>query len=384
MAIQQEQDSVGVEQALVDETTSAWSLASIYIVLIVYASLYPFQNWRNQELNPLEFFWAGWPHYWSGFDVVFNIVGYAPLGFFLTLGFLRSGNNKAALMSGLILSSMLSLAMECLQSYLPARVPSLADLVFNAVGATMGSLSSYVLERMGFLDRWSLFRGRWFIASSRGVSASLVLIALWPFCLLFPSAVPLGLGQIHARLQGVLHELLANTPFLNWLPNFDVQAQPLAPGVELVCVALGLLGPFLLGAAVIKRRWQRMVFLGIVVSCAFLVTGLSAALSFGPSHAWSWMSAWVGAGLVLGILLCLLTLKLDANSCDIFLVIVITLQLFLINQKGVDAYLEQNLQTWEQGRFIRFHGLAQWLGWIWPFAVLALIFYKLLRGLRSK
>ena len=96
------------------------------------------------------------------------------------------------------------------------------------------------------------------------------------------------------------------------------------------------------------------------------------------------MSAWVGAGLVLGILLCLLTLKLDANSCDIFLVIVITLQLFLINQKGVDTYLEQNLQTWEQGRFIRFHGLAQWLGWIWPFAVLALIFYKLLRGLRSK
>jgi hypothetical protein len=28
------------------------------------------------------------------------------------------------------------------------------------------------------------------------------------------------------------------------------------------------------------------------------------------------------------------------------------------------------LQTWEQGRFIRFHGVAQWLGWLWPFAVL--------------
>jgi hypothetical protein len=50
----------------------------------------------------------------------------------------------------------------------------------------------------------------------------------------------------------------------------------------------------------------------------------------------------------------------------------------------VDAYLEQNLQIWEQGRFIRFHGLAQWLGWFWPFAVLVLIFYKLFRGLRNK
>lgn len=28
------------------------------------------------------------------------------------------------------------------------------------------------------------------------------------------------------------------------------------------------------------------------------------------------------------------------------------------------------LQTWEQGRFIRFHGVVQWLGWLWPYATL--------------
>jgi hypothetical protein len=28
------------------------------------------------------------------------------------------------------------------------------------------------------------------------------------------------------------------------------------------------------------------------------------------------------------------------------------------------------LQTWEQGRFIRFNGLVQWLGWLWPYTVL--------------
>lgn len=66
----------------VEEPTSAWSLCSIYILLIIYASLYPFQDWRNQDLNPWEFFLAGWPHYWTGFDVVSNILGYAPLGFF--------------------------------------------------------------------------------------------------------------------------------------------------------------------------------------------------------------------------------------------------------------------------------------------------------------
>ena len=384
MSTQYEQDFVEGSLGDDDEPTSAWPLAIIYIALIIYASLYPFQNWRNQELNPLEFLLAGWPHYWSGFDVIFNIVGYAPLGFFLTLGFLRSGSNKVAVTSGMLLAAILSLMMETLQSYLPARVPSLADWVFNSVGALLGSLSSFTLERMGFLDRWSLFRRRWFVSSSRGVSASLVLVALWPFCLLFPSVVPLGLGQIHARVQAVLHEWLSDTPFLNWLPNFDVQSQPLAPEVELVCVALGLLIPFLLGAAVIQKKRQRMVFLGLVAVCAFLVTSLSTALSLGPIHAWSWLSSWVGAGLILGLMLCLVTIKLDPPSCDVLLIIVITLQLFLINQKGVDAYLEQNLQIWEQGRFIRFHGLAQWLGWFWPFAVLVLIFYKLFRGLRNK
>ena len=29
-------------------------------------------------------------------------------------------------------------------------------------------------------------------------------------------------------------------------------------------------------------------------------------------------------------------------------------------------------QLWEQGRFLRFHGLSQWLGWLWPYAALAL------------
>ena len=44
--------------------------------------------------------------------------------------------------------------------------------------------------------------------------------------------------------------------------------------------------------------------------------------------------------------------------------------LSLINQAPIDSYFEQTLFMWEQGRFIRFHGLAQWLGWLWPFVAL--------------
>jgi len=35
--------------------TSAWPLAFLYTVLIVYASLHPFTGWRMQGLSPLAF-----------------------------------------------------------------------------------------------------------------------------------------------------------------------------------------------------------------------------------------------------------------------------------------------------------------------------------------
>ena len=38
----------------------------------------------------------------------------------------------------------------------------------------------------------------------------------------------------------------------------------------------------------------------------------------------------------------------------------------LLNQAPTSAVFAQSLQIWEQGRFIRFHGLGQWLGWLWP------------------
>jgi hypothetical protein len=44
--------------------------------------------------------------------------------------------------------------------------------------------------------------------------------------------------------------------------------------------------------------------------------------------------------------------------------------LALLNRAPEVPYLVQSLEVWEQGRFIRFHGLSQWLGWLWPFAAI--------------
>ena len=49
----------------------------------------------------------------------------------------------------------------------------------------------------------------------------------------------------------------------------------------------------------------------------------------------------------------------------------------LVNQAGSDPYFASSLQGWEQGRFIRFHGLAQWIGWFWPFVALLFLLVRI-------
>ena len=115
--------------------TSAWPLALVYVGLVVYASLYPFADWRYQGIVPWAFLSGPWPKYWTVFDVVSNVLGYVPVGFLLTLSALRSGRTRNAVGLATMVAFVLSLTMESLQSYLPARIPSNVDLGLNVLGA---------------------------------------------------------------------------------------------------------------------------------------------------------------------------------------------------------------------------------------------------------
>jgi VanZ family protein len=361
--------------------TSAWPLSQAYVALVIYASLYPFSGWRDQGIAPWAFLWSPLPKYWTWFDVVANAVGYAPLGFLLALSFLRRGSTRfiastraAAVLIAVLSAAVLSLCMEALQSYLPSRVPSNVDFVLNTAGALAGALVAAALERAGAIARWSRFRVRWFVEDARG---ALTLLALWPFALLFPAAVPLGLGQVFERLESALTDWLMDTPFLEWLPVRDIELQPLVPGAELVCVALGVLIPCLLGYSVVTSIGRRVLFACAVVIVGISVTALSAALSWGPSHAWAWLSLPVRLGLAVGLLLSLVLLAMPRRGCAALVLVAGMLHLTLLNQAPASAYFTHTLQAWEQGRFIRFNGLAQWLGWLWPYAVLLYVLLRL-------
>ena len=356
--------------------TAAWPLMWIYAVLIVYASLYPFDNWRFQGIAPWHFLTAPWPKYWTGFDVLSNLLGYAPLGFLMALALHRSHRGWPAVVLTTIAAGVLSLCMESLQTLLPVRVPSNVDLSLNVLGAWLGALTSRGLAWVGLIARWHRFRHRWFVPDASG---ALALLALWPLALLFPAPVPFGLGQVLERLETALVEVLQDTPWLEWWPLREVELEPLLPMTEVLCVALGLCLPCLLMYGVVRRWQQRLVLAVLCLLMRLMASALSAALTYGPAHAWGWVSPEVLIGVLLAVLLASAVLWSSARFCWSVALAALLLQLSLLNDASADVYFAMTLQTWEQGRFIRFHGLIQWLGWLWPYALLAYLVEGLTR-----
>lgn len=359
--------------------SAAWPLAWLYAGLVVYASCYPFVGWRDQGIAPWEFLFAPMARYWTGFDVGVNVVGYVPLGALLALGALRTRRSHHPVVGAVLVATLLSLVMEALQSYLPARIPSREDFLLNALGGAVGACGALLLERWGAIDRWSRVRARWFVLHSRG---GLVLLALWPAALLFPAPVPLGLGQVLQRVEQGLAEWLSDTPYLHWLPARDAELTALAPGTEMLCVALGLLIPCLLGFCIVRPLARRLVLVGALALLAVVVTGLSAALSWGPLHAWAWLDLPAQWGLLVGALLALGLAFLPWRGSAALALVALGLYISVLNQAPESPYFAQTLQHWEQGRFIRFHGLAQWLGWLWPYGALVYLLAQL--GRRSE
>ncbi len=354
--------------------TAAWPLAWIYMVLIVYASLYPFDNWRVQGIAPWSFLWAPLPKYWTGFDVLSNVLGYAPLGFLLALALHRTRRRWPGIWLATLAATGLSLSMETLQMFLPVRVPSNVDAALNVAGALMGAVTARALEWVGLMERWSRFRDRWFVVDAGG---ALALLLVWPMALLFPAPVAFGLGQVLERVEAALSNLLQESPLLEWMPLREVELQPLLPVSEMLCVTIGLLLPCLVAFSVLRQRHQRFVMAFLVLALGVAASALSAALTYGPNHAWGWVSIEVAIGLALAVVGMLALAFAPARACLVLALVVLVWQLSLLNNASADAYFTLTLQTWEQGRFIRFHGLIQWLGWLWPYAALLYLIRRL-------
>jgi len=88
------------------------------------------------------------------------------------------------------------------------------------------------------------------------------------------------------------------------------------------------------------------------------------------THALAWVTPQVVQALALGTALATLMSLAPRRLIAALGLMVLTALVMLVARAPADPYYAQSLQAWEQGRFIRFHGAAQWAGWIWPYAAI--------------
>ncbi|MEK8030733.1 teicoplanin resistance protein VanZ [Ideonella sp. DXS29W] len=353
--------------------SSALPLAWLAVAVVVYASLYPFSGWRwPGDLSVWELFELPLPPWRYKFDIWANYLGYIPIAGLTHAACVRGGGRSGRCWLFTVVSiSLLSFAMELVQQFLPQRFPSRLDWALNTAGAVAGASLSALALWLGWLDRWQQARDRWFIRRSGG---ALALLAAWPLGLLFPTPMPLGLGPSWARLQDGLMEALVDVrgaeDLVAWLADSPAPAGQLSALPEALGMALGLLAPCLLAFVVTRPGWRRIVMaLGAAV-LGLATTTLSAALNFGPAHALAWMTPVVLPAGALALLVCAVLTRAPAALAAVLGVAAVSAGMMLVAQAPSDPYFALSLQGWEQGRFIHFHGLAQWVGWLWPVAAL--------------
>lgn len=353
--------------------SSALPLAWLAVGVVVYASLYPFAGWGWPAGASLwELMQLPLPRQRYKFDIWANYLGYIPIAALVHAAGVRGGRRSGLCwLFAVVTVSLLSFGMELAQQFLPPRFPSRLDWALNTAGAVAGATLSALALRLGWVDRWQQARDRWFIRRSGG---ALALLLAWPLGLLFPTPMPLGLGPSWARLQDGLMDLLVDVrgaeAVVAWLEDSPpLEGQPSALP-EAMGIALGLLGPCLLAFVVTRPGWRRVAMALGAAALGLATTTLSAALNFGPAHALAWLTPVVAPACVLALSVAALLLRAPAPLAAVLGVAALSASLMLVAQAPSDPYFALSLQGWEQGRFIHFHGLAQWLGWLWPVAAL--------------
>lgn len=364
--------------------SSAIALTLLFSALIVYASLYPFERWRMPGVSLWHFLFLPWPRWWTWFDLTANLLGYVPLGGLLFVAMIRSGwRVRWAFCAACLAAGGLSLAMETLQNFLPQRIPSNVDAGLNLLGAAIGAGLGALAQARGGIARWQTLRDQWF---TRRSATGLVLLLMWPIALLFPLPLPLGVGQALPRIRSLLFDALQDTSAEPWADTWlraagDAPALP--PAGDFLVVVLGLLSPCLVAYSVSRPGWRRVWLSLVATVLAVATTTLSTALNFAPQHALAWATPQTSVALGVGAILALMTAWLPRRASAALGLIVLTLMATLVTMAPADPYYAISLQAWEQGRFIRFHGLAQWVGWFWPYAAMVHLLVVLTRPLRK-
>ena len=340
-----------------------------YLLLIIYASWFPFTGWRDTGVPPLAFLNLVKQRYFTGFDVGVNIAGYIPFGMLLVLSFYPRVRGIWAVLLAALIGIFTTGVMETVQNFLPSRVPSNLDFVTNAGGALLGAVLG-ALWAPGLLDRSRLFklRQRWFAPHA---SQGLVLVAMWPLAQIYPQSYLFGHGQVLPIVSGWLS---------SWFDtDIDLVAM-LRPGVtmsveqywlsETIITACGMTGAALTLMCLVRRGAPRFWLMIALLAAALVLKAFASSLLFRPDNALVWVTPGAEGGFLIGMIMLSGLVFAPQVAQRRLAVVTLILALVVVNTIPVNPYFSSTLQGWVQGKFLNFNGAAWFLSLSWPFFAL--------------
>lgn len=337
-------------------TGLARTLLAVYAALIAYASLYPLEGWRDPGFSPLAYLGAALPRRINFFDVAVNVVGYLPFGYLVVAALQRRLRGAAAVALATLAAAAFSIAMETLQSYLPARFASNLDVACNTAGALLGAaLALALLPRFG----GHRLREESFLPGP-DIDFGLALTALWLFLQLNPASLLFGAGD--------LRPLLAPGPGRSHTPEFFIRIEAAVAAANLVAVGL------LLSALVAPGRPARAMALALVAA-ALAVKTVAFALLMQSDQAFGWLTPGAEAGLAAGLAVALTAVALPRTERLVLAAMLVMAATVLVNLAPPNPYLAATLKVWQQGHFLNFNGLTRLVGTLWPFAALGYLIF---------
>jgi VanZ family protein len=343
----------------------AWILAAAYLLVVVYASLQPFRDWRSPPAEILNFLFAPWARYVTLQDAGINVLAYVPLGFFLSIGFGARLGPAGGATASVAAAVVISLLMESAQMFLPGRIASNVDLLWNGVGALIGAMAAPLFAPTRILGgKLHGLRHRLFI---EGMTADvgLVVVALWLATQFHPVAQFFGTGGIRATFE--LPAQFAHTPLL-------------ALTFEAAVVLFNLLGIGLLLAALTRAGERPMPAIAVVVGAALLIKAYTAAALVKAETPLSWLTPGVLAGLGAGWVMLLAAVRLPQRSQLAAAAACIAIATIAINVAPINPYLSPppRLLAGGASHFMSFSGIARALSELWPLLAVSYLIFALI------
>ena len=332
----------------------AWTLALAYTLLIVYASLQPFRDWRQPSAEILHFLSAPWPRYITLDDVLINVAAYVPLGFLLALAMQRRLKSLAAVLAALLLATALSLAMETAQAFLASRIASKVDVLTNGIGGLLGAMAAPLLLPTRFPGRRiAVWRAQAFVPDAI-TDVGIILVGLWLVTHLHPTAQLFGIGNLRGTFD---------------LPAPFTHTPGLLLAAEAAIVFFNLLGVGLLVAALVANGRRAFPLVLGIIAAGLALKGIAGMTLFDAPGPLSWLTPGVGLGLAAGAALLYPLTRAPRRACLVLALLSLIAATVAINLAPGNPYqtIPPKLIAASSSQLLRFSNIARALSELWPF-----------------